>query len=142
MVHHLIQGMPDSLEPVPNASFVARAFVGDIEKTKVILKKAIEHKGYALIDLLCPCVSFNRVNTFQWYKENSYYVDESHDPYDQKKAMNIALDSRKFPLGILYINPYRKPYEENVRIYNTDKRPLYQRDLDRNKFNKLLETFR
>ena len=47
-----------------NASFVARAFVGDIEKTKEILKRAIEHKGYALIDLLCPCVTFNRVNTF------------------------------------------------------------------------------
>lgn len=125
-----------------NASFVARAFVGDLEKTKDILKKAIEHKGYALVDLLCPCVTFNRVNTFQWYKENSYYVDQSHDPYDQEKAMNLALDSQKFPLGILYINPYRSPYEKNIRIYNTDKRPLYQRELDRNKFNELLDTFR
>jgi 2-oxoglutarate ferredoxin oxidoreductase subunit beta len=125
-----------------NAPFVARAFVGDLEKTKDILKKAINHKGYALIDLLCPCVSFNRVNTFQWYKENSYYIDESHDPYNQEKAINLALDSKKFPLGILYINPYRRPYEENVRIYNADKRPLYQRDLDQNKFNELLDTFR
>ncbi|MFX1391605.1 MAG: thiamine pyrophosphate-dependent enzyme, partial [Promethearchaeota archaeon] len=125
-----------------NASFVARAFVGDIERSKEILKKALEHEGYALIDLLCPCVSFNRVNTFQWYKENSYYVDESHDPYNKEKAMKLALDDQKFPLGILYINPYRKPYEENVRIYTTDKRPLYQRDLDHTKFNELLDTFR
>jgi 2-oxoglutarate ferredoxin oxidoreductase subunit beta len=125
-----------------NASFVARAFVGDLEKSKEILEKAIKHKGYALIDLLCPCVSFNRINTFQWYKENSYYVDESHDPYNQEKAINLALDSNRFPLGILYINPYRKPYEDNVRIYETDKIPLYQRDLDRNKFNELINSFR
>jgi 2-oxoglutarate ferredoxin oxidoreductase subunit beta len=125
-----------------NASFVARAFVGDLDQTKDILKKAIEHEGYALIDLLCPCVSFNRVNTFQWYKENSYYIDDTHDPYDQAKAMKLALDSRKFPLGILYINPYRTPYEKNVRIYDTDKRPLYQRELNRNKFNELLDSFR
>lgn len=125
-----------------NASFVARAFVGDSEKTKNILKQAINHKGYALIDLLCPCVSFNRINTFQWYKENSYYINNSHDPYDQEKAMKLALDSSKFPLGILYINHKKRPYEENVRIYDTDKRPLYQRELDRKKFNEILNTFR
>ena len=125
-----------------NASFVARAFVGDSEKTKNILKQAINHKGYALIDLLCPCVSFNRINTFQWYKENSYYIEDSHDPYDQEKAMKLALNSSKFPLGILFINHKRRPYEENLRIYDTDKRPLYQRDLDRKKFNEILNTFR
>ena len=109
---------------------------------KEILKKAINHNGYALIDLLCPCVSFNRVNTFKWYKDNSYYVEDSHDPFDKIQAMNLALDPHKFPLGIIYLNPNRRPYEENVRIYNEDKRPLYQRNLDRDRFNELLETFR
>jgi len=56
--------------------------------------------------------------------------------------MILALDSRKFPLGVIYINPNRKPYEENVRIYDINKRPLYQRELDRDKLNELLETFR
>ena len=125
-----------------NASFVARAFVGDIDKTKELLKEAINHKGYALIDLLCPCVTFNRVNTFQWYKENSYYIDEAHDPFDQVKAIKLAFDTSRLALGILYKNLNRRPYSENVRIYNEDKRPLYQRDLDKKKFNKLLESFR
>ena len=125
-----------------NASFVARAFVGDLEKTKELLKKAIDHKGYALIDLLCPCVTFNRVNTFQWYKEHSYNIDDAHDPYDQMKAMKLALDTNRLALGILYKNPNRRPYNENVRIYNEDKRPLYQRDLNKEKFNQLLESLR
>jgi 2-oxoglutarate ferredoxin oxidoreductase subunit beta len=125
-----------------NASFVARAFVGDIEKTKELLKEAIKHRGYALIDLLCPCVTFNRVNTYQWYKENSYYLDDTHDPYDQVKAIKLALNSSRLALGILYKNPNRRPYSENVRVYSEDKRPLYQRDLDKKKFNQLLESFR
>ena len=125
-----------------NASFVARAFAGDIDKTKEILKRAIRHQGYAFIDLFCPCVTFNKVNTFQWYKEHSYYIDESHDAYDQVKAMELVLNTKKYALGVLYINPNKRPYEENVRIYDTDKRPLYQRDLDKNKFDELLNSFR
>jgi len=125
-----------------NASFVARAFVGDMETTKEVLKKAINHKGYALIDLLCPCVTFNKVNTFQWYKANSYNLDDSHNPYDQESAMKLALDTNKLALGVLYINLNKNTYEENVRIYDNDKRPLYQRDLDKNKLNEILNTFR
>jgi 2-oxoglutarate ferredoxin oxidoreductase subunit beta len=125
-----------------NASFVARAFVGDIEETKEILKRAIKHNGYALIDLFCPCVSFNRINTFKWYKENTYYLDDSHDPYDRANALRLAIQSSKFPLGVLYLNLNRRPYEENIGIYDTDKNPLFKRELDKNKFNQLLETFR
>ncbi len=125
-----------------NASFVARAFVGDTETTKEIIIKAINHKGYALIDLLCPCVTFNKVNTFQWYKANSYNIDDSHNPYDQESAMNLALDTNKFALGVLYMNLNKNSYEKNVRIYDNDKRPLYQRDLNKDKLEKLLNTFR
>jgi 2-oxoglutarate ferredoxin oxidoreductase subunit beta len=125
-----------------NASFVARAFVGDIEQTKEILKKAINHKGYAFVDLLCPCVTFNKINTFQWYKANSYYVDNGHNPINQEDAMKLALSTKKFALGVLYVNLNKKTYEENVRIYDNDKSPLYQRDLNQKKFNELLDTFR
>jgi len=125
-----------------NASFVARAFVGDIEETKNILKKAINFKGYAYIDLLCPCVSFNKINTFKWYKENSYYLDETYQPFDQIEALKLAIKKNKFPLGILYINPDRIPYEENVKIYENDITPLFKRELNKEKFRELLETFR
>jgi len=121
---------------------VISQIVGDKEKTKELLKEAIKHRGYALIDLLCPCVTFNRVNTYQWYKENSYYIDDTHDPYDQVKAIKLVLNSSRLALGILYKNPNRRPYSENVRVYSEDKRPLYQRDLDKKKFDQLLESFR
>ena len=125
-----------------DASFVARAFVGDIEETKNIFKQALQHKGYALIDLLSPCVSFNKLNTFKWYKQNSYYLDDSHNPLDRDAAMRVALDMKKLALGIIYKNPLRTTYEENIRIYDSDPRPLHERGVDMKKLKNLISTFR
>ncbi|MDD3690367.1 MAG: thiamine pyrophosphate-dependent enzyme, partial [Synergistaceae bacterium] len=66
---------------VNGATFVARAFAGDGEQTKEIIKRAILHKGYSLVDIFQPCVSFNSVNTYKWFQENTYTV-EGHDEED------------------------------------------------------------
>jgi 2-oxoglutarate ferredoxin oxidoreductase subunit beta len=123
-----------------NASFVARAFSGEIEKTKAIVKAAIRHKGYALIDLFQPCVSFNKINTFQWYKDNTYWVDDSYDPADRSKAMELALRTDRFALGIIYRNSENPVFEESLAAYRDDKIPLFKRSVDFGKLNKLLES--
>ena len=66
-----------------NAGFVARAFAGHIDQTKDIIKKAVTHRGYALVDVLQPCVTFNKVNTYQWFKEHCYYLEDSRDSSDR-----------------------------------------------------------
>ncbi|MHC4558874.1 MAG: thiamine pyrophosphate-dependent enzyme [Planctomycetota bacterium] len=124
-----------------DASFVARAFAGDIEQTTEILKKAIEHKGYALVDIFQPCVSFNKLNTIQWYKEHTYYL-EDHDPSDRQKAFERATETEKLSLGIFYISPQKPPFEENVGIYRENRIPMYERDPDTNKLKNLIETFK
>ena len=116
-----------------DASFVARAFVGDAQKTKEILKKAIQHKGYALVDIFQPCVSFNKINTYQWFKEHTYYLEETHDSHDSDQAFKRATEKEKLPLGVFYINPNRSTFEENIEVYNQNKEPLYRRELDRTK---------
>lgn len=120
-----------------DASFVARAFSGDAEQTREILKKAIAHKGFALVDIFQPCVSFNKVNTFQWFKERIYYLEETHDPFDRVEAFQRSLEQEKLPLGVFYINPDKPSFEENVGIYRQDKTPLVFREEERTK--KLLE---
>lgn len=122
-----------------NASFVARAFSNDVEKTQEILTRAITHKGYALVDIFQPCVSFNRVNTHKWYKEHSYYLDQSHDPTNREAAMQLALKSDRFPLGILYSNQDNPVFEETLAAYKDDKRPLYQRSVDLDRLHNLLK---
>lgn len=113
------------------ASFVARAFSGDQEQTKEIIKKAILHKGYAVVDIFQPCVSFNKLNNFAWFKEHSYYLDDKYDPYDQVEAFRKSLEMEKFPLGVLYMNKERiTTFEENLIAYETNKAPLFERKRD------------
>jgi len=113
------------------ASFVARAFAGNIEQTKEILKKAISHRGYALVDIFQSCVSFNKVNTFQWFKDHIYELENSYDPSDRNAALAKAFEEEKFPIGIIYKSPQKASFEENVELYGENKTPLSLRSMDR-----------
>ena len=125
-----------------DAGFVARASIGDTEQTKEILKKAIAHKGYALVDVFQPCVTFNKHNTREWYKDNTYYLDESHDSCDRSMAFGKATEKAKLPLGIFYTNLNKTSFEENTGIYADDDRPLYQRKPDNKKLSILANKYK
>jgi len=124
-----------------DAGFVARAYIGDMDQTKEILKKAIEHKGYALVDIFQPCATFNKLNTFQWFKENTYYLEDSHDCYDRNQAFNKAIEGNKLPLGVFYINPDKTLFEENIGIYEQNNTPLFKRNSNYEKLEVLIEKF-
>jgi 2-oxoglutarate ferredoxin oxidoreductase subunit beta len=115
---------PLALAITLGAPFVARTFAGDIEQTKDILKQAIAFKGYALVDILQPCVSFNKINTFRWFRENTSWLDNSHDPKNRDKALELASRSGKLPLGVIYSHEGKRTFEENIGIYESDKTPL------------------
>ena len=90
---------------VSDCGFVARGFSGDIEHLTDLIRDGILHRGFALIDILQPCVSFNRVNTFQWYKERVYPIsdDAEYDPEDRTAALQKAEEwGEQIPIGILY----------------------------------------
>jgi 2-oxoglutarate ferredoxin oxidoreductase subunit beta len=125
-----------------DASFVARTFAGDMNNMKEIFKKAINHKGYALVDVFQPCVTFNKVNTFQWFRENTYQLEESHDPYDRNEAFKRATETGKYPLGIFYINENKPTFEETLTVYAEDDSPLYEREVDMKKLEDLIESKR
>lgn len=120
-----------------DASFVARAFAGDVKETKEILKKAIVHKGYSLVDIFQPCVSYNRLNTYQWFKQNTYYLEDSYDPSDRGEAFKRAIETEKLPLGIFYVNP-KPPFEESISAYRASKEPLYKRKPDMERLGQLI----
>jgi 2-oxoglutarate ferredoxin oxidoreductase subunit beta len=102
--------MSDALKPLALAlaagcGFVARSFSGDQKHLTATLKEAINYKGYALVDVLQPCVAFNRVNTFKWYKERVYYLDSgTYDNTDRIEAFRKTLEwgDSGIPLGIIY----------------------------------------
>lgn len=120
------------------ATFVARAFSGDTKQTTEIIKQAIAHKGYALIDIFHPCVTFNKINTFRWFKNNTYYLDETHQRNDFGQAMNLALNLDKYALGVLYQTTDRKSFEDQLYVYENDKTPIISRKRDIAAVQKLL----
>ena len=130
---------PVAIAVALDASFVARAFAGDTEETKEILKKAIMHKGFALLDIFQPCISYNKVNTYKWFKENTYYLDNSYDPHNRQEAFRRATEKDKLPLGVLYVSPHKSTFEENIGIYQKSTDPLFRREVDREKLDNLID---
>jgi 2-oxoglutarate/2-oxoacid ferredoxin oxidoreductase subunit beta len=138
--------VPEPFNPVAlaislDASFVARAFAGDSDQTREMIKKAILHEGYALVDILQPCVTYNMVNTYQWFKENTYYLDESHDPRNRMEAFRRATGEGKLPLGTFYTHP--KPvFERELGAYQDNREPLYKRGPDLQRLSAWIESKR
>ena len=125
---------------VNGATFVARAFAGDGEQTKEIIKRAILHKGYSLVDIFQPCVSFNSVNTYKWFQENTYTVD-GHDEEDLRKALDLALVGEgPFPLGVLYRREGVPVFEDTLAAYRNDDRPLFRREAPRKAVKELIDS--
>lgn len=92
--------------------FVARAYAADVEFTADLMVEAIRFKGFALVDILQPCVTFNKKNTYQWYGEMIVRVPPEHDVEDRLKAFALALEwEEHIPVGILYRCP-RPTFED------------------------------
>lgn len=124
------------------ATFVARAYCGNVNQTKEILKQAIAHKGYALVDIFQPCVTFNKLNTYKWFTENTYYLEDDYDPTDRQQAFARAIEEDKYPLGIFYIDHDRKPWEDLADGYKHHDRPLYQREPEMDMVKELIDVYR
>ena len=113
--------LSEALNPLAMAvaldcSFVARGFAGDAEFLKGLMKEALNHKGFALLDILQPCVTFNKVNTYQWYSERVYRIGDDYDPFDRIEAFKKALEwGEKIPTGIIYRNS-RPTLEERIPV--------------------------
>lgn len=125
-----------------NASFVARVFAGDIPHTTAILMRAIRHRGYALVDVLQPCVTFNQVNTYQWFREHTYHLGEDHDTGNREAALGRAAEVGRLPLGIFFQEVGRPTFEESCGVFQDDARPLFRRTPDREKLRALMARYR
>ena len=97
------------------AGFVARTFSGLIDHAADMIRQAIAHPGFALVDILQPCVSFNTVNTFKWYKERCTPLPAGYDPTRWDSAMvTAARFDDQIPIGVIYRNdapPFESHFE-------------------------------
>src|ERR1017187_529012 len=105
---------PLALSLAGGASFVARGFSGEPVHLAETFKKAIQHKGFALVDVFSPCVTFNKTNTYPYFLERVYKLeDEKHDTSNFDAAMQKAKEwGTRIPIGVLYAKE-RPTYEES-----------------------------
>lgn len=95
---------PVSLALTQGATFIGQGFSGDINHLTNLIVKGVSHEGFSLVNIFQPCVTFNPVTSYAWYRERIYKLTpENHDPKDMKKALDKALEvEEKIPIGVIY----------------------------------------
>jgi len=95
---------PLSLTLLAGATFLGQAFAGDAIFLKELIKQAILHKGFSLLNILQPCVTFNKINTYQYYQSRIYKLDNNYPKENFEEALKKAnqLSEEKFPIGVIY----------------------------------------
>jgi 2-oxoglutarate ferredoxin oxidoreductase subunit beta len=130
---------PIALAIAGGATFVARGFAGDIDHLTEIIKGGLQHRGFALVDILQPCVSFNHKNTYSWYRERIYKLGEDYNPSQRTGALEKAQEwGDKIPVGVIYqvASPI---FEEQIPALK--RRPLVGQKLEPAEAERLLDEF-
>lgn len=131
---------PLALSIVSGATFVARAFAGDLPGLTAIMKAAMEHKGFSVVDVLQPCVTFDKVHTYQWYRQRLYTLESSgYTPDNKLVALEKSTEwGDKIPVGIFYKE--EKPTSESLEPALSGE-PLVRLPLEVAHWDKLLNEF-
>jgi 2-oxoglutarate ferredoxin oxidoreductase subunit beta len=131
---------PVAVAVTMQAGLVARAFSGLEDHLSGLIQQAIAHRGFSLIDILQPCVSFNPVNTFTWYKKRCRELPADYDPTNREEAMKVAEQwGDIIPIGIIYRND-RPPFEEKFPMLKEGS--WVGRPVDRKMLKQIMEGFR
>jgi len=101
--------IPPMLNPmahalVSNGTFVARGYAGDMRHLTGLIVEAVKHRGFSLLDVFQPCVTFNYLNTYDWFRQRVYKLEEEgHDYADRQKALEKSFEwGDRIPIGIFY----------------------------------------
>jgi 2-oxoglutarate/2-oxoacid ferredoxin oxidoreductase subunit beta len=131
---------PVSLAIASGATFIARGFSGDPLQLREILKKAIRHRGFSLIDVIAPCIIYNSVDIYKYYRRKIYRLAEIKD-YDISKkgeAFEKSLENDRIPTGIFY-KVDEPVYEDSLK--QIDRKPLIDHIISDIDINKLINSY-
>jgi len=130
---------PIALALVSGATFVARAFALDVPHLTSLIEQAVQHRGFAVIDILEPCLIWHNNNTTQFFRQHTYKLEESdHNVFDINEALRKAREwdyssneDAKIPIGVFY-KEIRPTYEEQWQAktwHAIDRKPDWKRIL-------------
>lgn len=125
------------------AGFVAQSVSSDLKGLTSVIEEGIKHQGFSLINVYSPCVTYNKVNTYDWFKENLVRLEDipDYDPSDRNKAMQTLMEHNGLVTGIIYQNKEKPCYEDLIKGFREE--PLAKQDLKltQEQFDKLVAEF-
>ncbi|KLV33888.1 2-oxoacid:ferredoxin oxidoreductase subunit beta [Priestia megaterium] len=125
------------------ATFVAQSFSTNLKELTSLIEQGIQHKGFSLINVFSPCVTYNKVNTYDWFKENltSLSTIEGYDANNRMQAMQTLMEHNGLVTGLIYQNVHQPSYQQLVHGYSEE--PLSKADLGmtEEKFDELVAEF-
>ncbi|MBA4542233.1 MULTISPECIES: 2-oxoacid:ferredoxin oxidoreductase subunit beta [Thermoactinomyces] len=125
------------------AGFVAQSVSSDLKQLTRVIEEGIKHKGFSLINVYSPCVTYNKINTYDWFKENLVNLDqvENYDPSDRQLAMQTLMENHGLVTGVIYQNKEQQSYESKIKGFKEE--PLAKQDImiSREQFDKLVAEF-
>lgn len=127
------------------ATFVAQSFSSNLKELTSIIQQAIEHKGFSIVNVFSPCVTFNKVNTYDWFKEHLISLDdiEGYDRHNRVKAISTLMENNGLVTGVIYQDNEKADYQTLAEANGFSKTPLVTSDLnlENDDFQKLMAEF-
>lgn len=125
------------------ATFVAQSFSSDLKELTSLIEQGIQHKGFSFINVFSPCVTYNKMNTYDWFKENLIRLDEfeNYDSRNRIMAMKTLMENNGLVTGLIYEDKEKQSYQDLIHGYS--KTPLAHEDiqLGEEKFKQLISEF-
>jgi 2-oxoglutarate/2-oxoacid ferredoxin oxidoreductase subunit beta len=134
---------PMQLAITSGATFVAQSFSRDLKELTSIIEAGIQHNGFSVINVFSPCVTYNKVNTYDWFKENLTSLSEleSYDSSDRELAMSTLMRHNDLVTGIVYKDTQKASYQDLVSGYSKEPLSSHKLTLDVDLFDNLVKEF-
>ncbi len=129
---------PIALSVINHAGFVAREFAGHLPQLSNRIVEAVNHPGFALVDVLQPCPVYNKEQSYQWYQERIQQLAEQHDPTNKESALQQALRTDALPLGLFWKDD-RPAYHQQVEALKN--KTLVSKDISQLDLKDLLSEY-
>jgi 2-oxoglutarate ferredoxin oxidoreductase subunit beta len=124
-------------------TFIARGFSGEVSHLASLIARGMKHRGFALIDILSPCVTHNKVNSYDWYREHIVHVEDlpGYTSRDKARAWDLLSTPEKLAVGLIYEED--KPSFEELVLPDV-KKPIASLGLgvDRSRMQRIMERYR
>lgn len=125
------------------ATFVAQGFSTDLKELTAMIEEGMKHKGFSFINVFSPCVTYNKVNTYDWFKEHLTKLNdiEDYDSSNREQAMQTVMKHEGLVTGIIYQDTETASYQEKVKGYSENALTYENLELGEKKLDELMKEF-